>query len=89
MNILKTIIIVGLAVNSCSASTLTDAEFESALPTLTERERKQMIKFENPDAFSKAWKAAGIKLHEDFQKIRNKVHRPHHKVKKIVYVDEE
>ncbi len=61
---------------------------DMVLPALTAQERKMLTKFENPHAFETAWKAAGIKLHEDIDRIRHKGKKHHKKVRKVVYVDE-
>ena len=59
---------------------------EPDLFNLPEKDRRALAKFEDHNAFEKAWAQAGERLHKRIQHIREKTHR-HHK-KRVVYEDE-
>ena len=56
---------------------LTEELVEPVIPKLTERQRKALIKFENPAAFQTAWNVAKRKVQHRIENLRkNKGH--HH-----------
>lgn len=50
---------------------------DPVIPTLTERQRKSLMRFEKPGAFESAWNVARRKVHERIEKLNRLKHSRH------------
>lgn len=50
---------------------------DPVIPTLTERQRKSLMRFEKPGAFESAWNVAKRKVHERIEKLNRRKHSRH------------